>query len=98
MRPLRPDEPINAEASQTQNYTEHGFYPIHITTEARTERLFAGIDSPAYFFEAHSCEVKALPSEFEILASTDACRVQAMRHRMRRLYGVQFHPEEYTED
>ncbi len=98
MRPLRPDEPINTEASQTQYYTEHGFYPIHLTTAARTDPLFRAIDSPSYFFEAHSCEVKTLPFDFQVLASTDACRVQAMRHRTRPLYGVQFHPEDYTED
>ena len=49
-------------------------------------------------FEAHYCEVKAPPSDFLVLASTVACRVQAMRHRTRPLYGVQFHPEEYTKD
>ena len=98
MRSLRLDEPINAAASQTQYSTEHGFYPIDITTTARTDPLFRGIASPASFFEAHYCEVKAPPSDFLVLASTDACRVQAMRHRTRPLYGVQFHPEDYTED
>ncbi len=47
--------------------------------------------------EWHYCEVKKLPPEFVLLASNENCRIQAMRHASRPLYGVQFHPESYVE-
>jgi len=43
----------------------------------------------------HYCEVKKLPPGFELLASSGHCRIAAMRHRDRPLYGTQFHPEGY---
>ncbi len=45
----------------------------------------------------HRSEVKVLPDEFRLLASTDDCRVQAMVHRDMPLYGTQFHPEKRQE-
>lgn len=47
--------------------------------------------------EWHQCEIKALPSEFELLATNENCRIQAIRHRSQLLYGTQFHPEAYAE-
>jgi GMP synthase (glutamine-hydrolysing) len=34
---------------------------------------------------------------FVLLASGDHCRIEAMRHRTRPLYGTQFHPEACAE-
>jgi GMP synthase-like glutamine amidotransferase len=31
------------------------------------------------------------------LADSEACRIQAIRHASRPLYGVQFHPERYSQ-
>ena len=46
---------------------------------------------------SHYCEVKKLPKGFELLASSDHCRIEAMRHKHKPLYGTQFHPEAYDE-
>jgi GMP synthase (glutamine-hydrolysing) len=40
----------------------------------------------------------ALPEDFVRLAASEICAIEAMRHRTRPLYGVQFHPERYTDD
>ncbi|HEY7588878.1 MAG TPA: GMP synthase subunit A [Thermoplasmata archaeon] len=58
------------------------------------------VDLPATFevWESHNDEVSALPENFVGLASSPNCRVQAMRHRERPLFGLQFHPEvEHTQ-
>jgi GMP synthase (glutamine-hydrolysing) len=47
--------------------------------------------------QRHFWELKAVPSGFVRLASSDACPIQAIRHGSRPLYGVQFHPERYSE-
>ena len=40
-------------------------------------------------------EVKRMPDDFELLATSDVCRVEAMRHRTKPIFGVQWHPEVY---
>jgi GMP synthase (glutamine-hydrolysing) len=37
--------------------------------------------------------VKELPENFQLTASNETCRIQAMQHTTRPLFGVQFHPE-----
>lgn len=94
MRKLRPGEPDYMPAYHPGYFKETGFHPIRIV---RDDPLFAGFKDTLYCLESHYCEVKSLPKEFILLASTDECRVQAYRHRRKPLYGVQFHPEGYTE-
>lgn len=52
---------------------------------------------PEYFLTGryHSWEVDAeqFPDELEITATDDAGRVMALRHRTKKIYGMQFHPE-----
>ena len=48
---------------------------------------------------SHGDQVAEIGDEFEILASTHNCRLAAVRHKTRPVYGVQFHPEvTHTED
>src|SRR5690625_5674430 len=42
---------------------------------------------------SHGDKVLDLPPGFEVLASTPACPVAGMYCEVKRLYGVQFHPE-----
>jgi GMP synthase (glutamine-hydrolysing) len=75
-------------------FSEYGF---HYVQKVEDDPLLAGIPDPFFVREWHTCEVKTLPPEFVLLASNENCRVQAMRHRSRLLYGTQFHPEAYVE-
>ena len=59
--------------------------------------LFAGLPEVINVRESHYCEVKQLPGDFRLLASNDNCHLQAMGHQQRPIYGVQFHPELYTD-
>ncbi|MEM7353998.1 MAG: hypothetical protein AAF657_24565, partial [Acidobacteriota bacterium] len=42
---------------------------------------------------SHFDEVFDLPPTFDVIASTDACTVQAFQVRDRPVWGMQFHPE-----
>ena len=96
MRRLRPGEPdVSPTGYHPGYFKENGFYPV---TVVRDDPLFEGLNDPFIVRESHYCEVKSLPPEFELLASTEACRIQAMKHRGRILYGTQFHPESYIEE
>lgn len=52
-----------------------------------------GNPGKAYTFSLHFDEVFDPGPEFDILAETDICRVQAFRSRDRRILGIQAHPE-----
>lgn len=42
---------------------------------------------------SHGDLVAELPKNFEVLASTDSCKIAAFENSKEKLYGVQFHPE-----
>jgi GMP synthase (glutamine-hydrolysing) len=42
---------------------------------------------------SHADQVVELPQEFEVLARSKVCEIEAMKHIKRPLYGVQWHPE-----
>jgi GMP synthase-like glutamine amidotransferase len=73
---------------------EWGAYPIRILGD---DPLFAGLGDAAVVEQRHFWELKTLPEGFVRLAASDACAIQAMRHSARPLYGVQFHPERYSD-
>jgi GMP synthase (glutamine-hydrolysing) len=90
MRKRRPGEPCHNPDYHPDHFMETGFYAVRIL---RKDPLFAGFRGTARLCQSHYCEVKRLPPGFVRLAETGECRIQAMRHRARPLYGVQFHPE-----
>jgi GMP synthase (glutamine-hydrolysing) len=60
--------------------------------------LFADLPQEIIVREMHAFQMTEPPTGFDLLASTDECRVEAIKHRDRVLYGVQFHPEAYDAD
>lgn len=94
MRRLRPGEPDVTTLSAPGYLKEWGFTPVDVV---QTDPLLDGLGSSPVFLEAHYCEVKQLPTGFELLASTGDCRIQVMKRSDRPVYGTQFHPEGYTE-
>lgn len=49
--------------------------------------------SSIFVREAHRDYVASLPKGFELLATSPTCRIEAMKHRSRPIYGIQFHAE-----
>ena len=73
-------------------FVADGFFPVR---RLKSDPLFRGLSRVMMMRCSHYCEVKRLPPEFELLAASGHCRIEAMRHRTRPLYGTQFHPEAY---
>lgn len=60
--------------------------------------ILDGIQGPTQVWASHHDEVDGVPDSFQVLASSETCPVQVMRHKERPLFGMQYHPEvEHTE-
>ena len=75
-------------------FKEWGFMPMRVL---KSDPLFDGLEEEPVFLAAHYWEIKEVPEDFELLASSDTCRIQAIRRTGKLVYGTQFHPEAYTE-
>jgi acetyl esterase/lipase/GMP synthase-like glutamine amidotransferase len=92
MRKLHAGESDPNSKYHPGQFKEWGFLPVEIV---KTDPLFAGLPSQIEVREMHAFQMADPPTGFDLLASTTECRVQAIKHRERILYGVQFHPEAY---
>ncbi|MCX9026462.1 MAG: GMP synthase subunit A [Candidatus Methanoperedens sp.] len=55
--------------------------------------ILKGIGPRTKVWASHADEVCSLPPDFIKLARSGICEVEAMKHRTKPLYGVQWHPE-----
>ena len=55
--------------------------------------ILKGLSSPITVFNWHHEEAKEMPADFDLLGSSKQCPIQIFRHREKKIYGVQFHPE-----
>ncbi len=75
---------------------EFGEVLIYVDYE---DEILQGMGNRFIAWESHNVEVSMEPEDFIILAHSDFVRIQAMKHRRRPIYSVQFHPEvEHTEN
>ncbi len=57
------------------------------------DKLFDSLHVPTVY-ENHIYRVEEAPVDFDILATSDS-GIEAIKHKKKKLYGVQFHPEVY---
>src|SRR5712692_4901469 len=60
--------------------------------------LFDGLPSDMVVAESHRQELTKVPDEFQLLARSTTSNVEAIAHRSKPIYGVQFHPERSNDD
>ena len=74
------------------------FGKIELTLLTDNNLLLDGVPKKSIVWESHNDEVTVLPKDFELLAESENCKIQAMKHKEKPFYGLQFHPEvEHTE-
>jgi len=95
MRELREGEEDPNPNYHPGMFKEAGYMGVR---RLRDDGLFAGLPEVMAVKQSHYFQVMELPDDFELLATSDECRIQAMRKRGARVYGVQFHPENHDED
>lgn len=86
------------EVIRDQEHEEVGTLAVRTTDDAWTDLLFADMPDEFLVQQAHRDRVSALPRGAVLLASSDACEVQAFAIPSANVYAVQFHPERSKED
>ena len=71
-----------------------GYYVVRKTQD---DALFLELQDEFLLMESHEEYVDEVPYEFEKIADSPTCSIEAMRHRMRPIYSVQFHPERFDD-
>lgn len=68
------------------------FGPVEISV-MDAGHILEGLGQTFTAWESHNDEVVKAPEDFQVLAKSSSCPVEAMRHKSRDIFGVQFHPE-----
>ncbi len=71
---------------------EVGFFDLTLSGAGHVDTVFSGVAWEHKVFCHHAYEVSTLPTGASVLASTEACKVQAYRVGM-RTYAFQYHVE-----
>ena len=95
IRKLRDSDPDNNPDYNPGYFKEKGMYSIDIISD---DPLFEGMGQHIRVTQSHYWEIKELAPRLKIIASNIDVRAQAYTDPDRCLYGVQFHPERYTEE
>jgi len=74
---------------------EFGWTSIH---QVLASPLLEGIPKNFYSFTSHYDEVSSLPEEFERVAESKDCPIQAFQLKSAPMFGIQFHPEKDLKD
>jgi GMP synthase-like glutamine amidotransferase len=61
-------------------------------TLADRDPAFDGLEGVAVLPEQHADQLSSVPEGFHLIATSDYCPIQAMRHDSAPVYGTQFHP------
>jgi GMP synthase (glutamine-hydrolysing) len=74
---------------------QHGDATVELTEEGRSRRnsLLPDEDDSVLLLESHSYFIDKVPEEFVVLAFSENCPVEIMKHRHLPLYCFQGHPE-----
>jgi GMP synthase-like glutamine amidotransferase len=72
----------------------HGFAPVEVVD---SNGLLVHCCATFDVRKRHDDEVKQLPADFTLLATSATCRVEAIAARDRPWWGTQFHPEAWDD-
>ncbi len=74
-------------------YGDRGEYGYSMIVVDDEDIILRGMPKSFQAWVSHRDEVVELPPGFVALAHSETCRIEAMRHKNRPIFGVQFHPE-----
>ena len=64
----------------------------------KKDLILKKIPEKSIIWTSHNDEITEMPNDFINLAESENCKFQIIKHKIRKIYGIQFHPEvEHTE-
>jgi len=70
-----------------------GYADVTVQIDDPDDPLVGSLSPETRVWASHADEVKQVPEHFKRTAHSDVCGVEAMSHRSKDWYGVQWHPE-----
>ena len=89
---------IGGEVQTRHEMSETGTFEMELTPEGRKDTILGHLPDRFLAQQGHHDAVLSLPEEFLLLATSQRCPLQALRHESKPFYGLQFHPELHRED
>jgi GMP synthase (glutamine-hydrolysing) len=59
----------------------------------KMDPIFRSLKEKVFLREAHNNYVRELPKDFNLLAYSKVCKVEVMKHKRKKIYSFQGHPE-----
>ncbi|MFH1425319.1 MAG: gamma-glutamyl-gamma-aminobutyrate hydrolase family protein [archaeon] len=59
----------------------------------KKDRIFSGLEGKTFLRESHKKHISKLPKNFKVLAHSDVCSVEIMKHKRKKIYEFQSHPK-----
>ncbi len=75
---------------KTSEHPEYGNTEIFVDDE---DEIFKNMKKKFNAWASHRDEVVKIPENFVVLAHSNVCKYEAIKHKNKKIYGVQFHPE-----
>lgn len=84
---------VGGEVQTRPDMGETGTFEVVLTEEGRRDPLLGHLPGRFLAQQGHHDAVLSVPAPFQMLATSQRCRWQALRHPDKPFYGLQFHPE-----
>ncbi len=64
-----------------------------IFIDKKDDPIFQGLENEAFIRKKHYRHVTEIPKNFEVIAHSETCLAEAIKHKEKSIYGFQGHPE-----
>ncbi|HSG30698.1 MAG TPA: glutamine-hydrolyzing GMP synthase [Thermodesulfobacteriota bacterium] len=83
---------VSCLGGKVEKSKKREFGPAKLSIKHSSD-LFENITNNSQVWMSHSDKVLSISKNFKIIAKTKTCPVAAIKHKDKKIYGTQFHPE-----
>lgn len=92
---LRSSVSLSQQRRQGRTIQYTGIWPRHVERNRIALSSFAGVSERTQVWMSHGDTITEIPSNFELIASTETVKNAAFKISGENTFGIQFHPEVY---
>lgn len=83
----------DANGGKVESAGSREYGRAHLSSFCKDNVLFKGVKENSQVWMSHGDTITAIPSNFNVIASTDKVKIAAYQVEGEKIWGVQFHPE-----